>query len=71
MVIMNNKSTLILANEFNDLMKLMEFAEMEKDYDAYDNYAEQYNEVVKELWNRLPNLKEDSDIQLKVRRRVK
>lgn len=58
------KTTLQLANELNEIMikknkLVMEIARLDKEYD----------EIIYELHDRLPNLKDDPNLQPKQRRR--
>lgn len=61
---MENRSILDLAYRLNDILK--ERKELEIQINDLDK---EYNDIVYELWNRIPSLKEDANIQPK--RRVK
>lgn len=51
------KSTLVLAHRLNEIMKLQTELEIE------------YTQIVYELWDRIPSLKEDVNIQPNVLKR--
>lgn len=61
---MENKSILELANRLNEITK-----EKNRLGILLNDLDKEYDSIVYELWNRIPSLKEDANIQPK--RRVK
>ncbi len=63
---LKNKSTLLLAHRLNEIMK--EQQQKELDLLMLDN---EFNAIVYELWDRIPKLRNDEDLQPKKRVRGK
>lgn len=67
-------TTLVLAHKLNELMKKIEEMEINgiKDLRLHDEYEKEYDDIVMELWRRIPSLEKDVNIQpkRKVRKNV-
>lgn len=70
---MKEMTTLQLVHRLNELLRLYnEFGiERLKIDHKIEKLDEEWNAICYELWNRIPNLKEDSNLQLKGKKRVK
>lgn len=63
---MKNKTTFELASRLNEITKELNTLEFKE-----ATLLKEYNEIVMELWERIPNLKDSPDIQPKRKMRKK
>lgn len=56
---MKNKSNMELVTRLSEIDREIDKLQIE------------YNQIIKEIWDRIPSLKGDENLQCKVRRRVK
>ncbi len=68
-----DETTLVLAFRLNEILKELNEIELQKMgmQKRIVELHKEWDEIVFELWNRMPNLKESQDLQPKIRKRVK
>lgn len=62
---MKDRTTLELAQRLNEIIKLTQSAELERMRldGILEELEKEWNDICYELWDRIPNLKNDTDIK--------
>lgn len=70
-----DETTLVLAFRLNEILKELDEIEIQKQKLGMQKriieLQKEWDEIVFELWNRIPSLKENQDLQPKIRKMVK